>query len=129
MDGEQEWGIEINYRIKERLRNTFVAVEIQNDRSETIYMTTDTDDASEVADKQPGTYVARMALKSFHLAPGDYNLRVTLQSPGVKLYDMVDALPLTVEPPSQDIRSTFFGGRYFGYVTDKAKWSTHPVKK
>lgn len=125
----ENWSLDLSYRVKEQLRNVVVAVEIQNDANETIYMTTDHDSAQEVKDKLPGTYKSTLLIDELQLGPGDYIFQITIQAPGTMLYDMVDNLSLTVEPDPDDIRGRFFGGKYYGYIGNKAKWSSTASKK
>lgn len=120
----QPWNLSIDYQINQPLRNALLIVEVQSDGYETIYFTSDSDQASEILPKVRGKYHAEINFDRFHLNPGNYFMRVSLQSPGQSMYHEVNDLSLTIEPNPSDIRGGYFGGRYFGFTYDKVDWQT-----
>jgi len=117
-----DWTLSLDYRIRENMKDTIVAVEIQSDEYETIYWTSDVDQVNEIRPRQAGLYLAELKFDKFHLIPGNYFLRVSIQSPGRQMYDEITDLLLTVEPDADDIRGAYFGGRYYGFIHEKVNW-------
>lgn len=124
----EDWAIHLEYTIREPLKDTLITVEIQSDEYEVIYLTTDADQEKEIPNRQPGEYTAEVKFDSFHLNPGNYYLRIGLQAPGRTIHHEVADIAITVTPVPNDIRGTYFGGQYFGVISEKTHWDTTKLK-
>lgn len=120
----EDWSIDINYDIKEELKRTLLTVEILSDTYEVLYETSDSDGLKEIPVRRVGNYNARLNLDQFHLGPGNYLIHIALHTPGKLLIHEANDLPITVSPDQNDIRGTYFGGQYHGFIGDRAVWST-----
>ncbi|HVE80871.1 MAG TPA: ABC transporter ATP-binding protein [Candidatus Dormibacteraeota bacterium] len=119
----ETWSVAMDYAVNQPLKDALLIVEVQSNEYETIYCTTDSDHSSKIIPKTVGRYHVEIKFDRFHLNPGNYNLRISLQSPGRAMHHEVNDLILTVEPDTEDIRGTYFGGQYYGYISDKVEWS------
>lgn len=124
---DEDWQLELQYRIKEKAENTIVAVEILSNEGQPIFMTTNSDFQKTITTLEPGKYKAKIPLQTFHMLPGVFYIRVSIQSPGKVVHDVRENIPLKIRQGTKDIRTQYFGGKYMGYLADKVKWEI--VKK
>lgn len=116
------WSLEIEYEIKEVMNKAVMIIEIRTSENETIYMTTDSDLLDEPKTKHPGRYKASIIFDQFFLNPGHYSIRTSLQVPGQTIYDIVEDIDITVEIDPDSVKGKLFAGKYFGYISNNAKW-------
>ena len=122
LDLDEHWKLSMVYRASEPCERTIVAAEILTVDGTPIYMTSDSDHLKKIPTLEPGKYKADIHFDNISLMPGTYYLRVSIQSPGKALHDSKADIPLKIRQNSTDIRSTFFNGKYMGYISNKVGW-------
>ncbi len=127
LDLDESWQLQLKYTVKEPLEHSVVAVEVLSNEGQAIFMTSDSDYRRSTQTLEPGTYRAVIPFSHFHLVPGVFYIRVSIQAPGKQLHDMRENIPLKIRQNTKDVRSTYFGGKYMGYIANKVEW--HVTKK
>lgn len=122
LDLSESWQLRLKYRIKEACERTIVAVEILNNDGQPVYLTSDTDHLKRMKTLEPGHYEAFIKFDDFHLVPGVYYLRCSIQSPGKVAHDVRENIPLRIRQDDNDVRSKYFDKKYMGYISDKIAW-------
>ena len=117
-----DWVLLLDYTIIEWIDACIVGVEILDIEGNVLYMTSNQDSNKMISGLSPGSYKAKLFFSKFHLAPGTYYLRISIQSPGVKVFDSVENIPITIKQSSSDIRLSYFKGKFMGFIEDKSKW-------
>lgn len=126
LDLDKPWTLYVRYKVEEACKDTMVAVEILNNEGHPLYMTTDSDHLNKMRTLEPGRYEARIYFDHITFTPGTYYVRASIQQPGKVLHDSFDNMPLRIRQKASDIRSTYFNGKYMGYLSHKLEWD---VKK
>lgn len=122
IDLYEPWVLDLTYKISEPAEETIVGVEILSHDGQVVYMTADSDFQKKIRTQQPGTYHAHIVFDKFHLIPGIFYLRASIQSPGKVVHDVRENYPLRIRKEPSDIRTTYFNGKYMGHVADRIEW-------
>lgn len=119
---DENWVLDLKYRISEPAEDTIIAVEILTYDGNPVYLTADADLQKKVPTQEPGTYHAKIAFNKFHFIPGVFYIRASIQSPGKVVHDVRENFPLRIRKKSSDVRTKYFNGKYMGYISDKIEW-------
>jgi lipopolysaccharide transport system ATP-binding protein len=96
LDAEESWVLYLKYKIDQPCEKAIVAVEIMTQEGQTIYMTSSSDMSKNMSTLEKGTYDAVIPFGHFHFIPGTYHIRVSLQTPGIKVYDTHESTVLRI---------------------------------
>jgi len=122
LEQDEPWSIVLKYKVRKSLSSTVVALEILNNESQPIFMTTDTDFSKKISPLEPGEYKAKIDFGGLKFVPGSFYIRASIQSPGVVAHDVRENILLRVRQNDQDVRLTYFKGKYMGYLSTKIEW-------
>lgn len=122
LDLYQPWALDLTYKISEPAEETIVGLEILTHDGQVVYMTADSDFQKSMPTQQPGTYRAHIIFDKFHLVPGIFYLRASIQSPGKVLHDVREDYPLRIRKKKSDVRNKYFNGKYMGPIADRIQW-------
>lgn len=114
----------IDYKITESQSDCLVSLEVLTRDEHTLLFTSDSDQSARIEEKKPGQYTAKVTFKNGLFMPGRYIMRIALQLPGRKIFD-VQEVPFLINPDKDDPRDSFFGGsHYIGYINAVPDWKT-----
>lgn len=122
LDMNESWALDLTYKVSEPAEGTIIGVEILTHDGQPVYMTADADMQKNLPTQQPGTYQARIVFDKFHLVPGVFYIRASIQSPGKVVHDVRENYPLRIRKKTSDVRGKYFNGKYMGYLADKIEW-------
>jgi len=123
LDLDESWQVKLKYKVKDPCERTIVAVEILSNEGQPVYMTSDTDYHKNMKVLEAGKYSALIQFNDFHLVPGVYYLRCSIQSPGKVAHDVRENIPLRIRQNDKDVRMKYFDKKYMGYISDKTEWA------
>ncbi len=120
----EAWKIKIKYTVKKKAPKTMVTLEFYSNTGTMFFMTTDSDKEKDLLDKPAGEYEAVLSVPRNMLNPGSYTLRVTIQSPYQKVYEGVEGLQVSIQSSGENIRDSYFRGKYYGFLAMEMEWQT-----
>lgn len=112
----------MKYKVTEPCPKTIVAVEILTIDGTPIYMTSDSDNSPKLPTLEKGTYTSTVDFSHLNFVPGTFYIRTSIQSPGKLIHDMHENFPLKIRQNPKDIRASYFGGKYMGFIANKIEW-------
>lgn len=125
---QEDWTIEIDYRVKEQCEKTFLALSVLTAEGVVVYMTTDCDNEPALYNKNVGSYRTKLRIPAYFLGPSQYYLRFGLESPGYAVYDSVDNITVDILQNAEDIRSYYYQGKRFGFIGQRLAWNTQFIE-
>jgi len=121
---EENWQTIIRYKINQNCPKTIITLEFFSTNGTMFYFTTDNDSSKILKDKTIGEYEATVNIPRFFLNPGDYYLRIAIQSPCVVCYDKIENIFIKINSKGEDVRTKYFGGKYLGFISTILDWQT-----
>lgn len=119
---DEDWAIDIKYKVNKQISGAITSIQFVGPDGNIVYTTADADTKKEIETKLPGDYSYRVKVPSNFLTPGVYGLNVAIQVPGVELIDMTQEPLVEILINAEDIRASYFSGKYFGHYAGKLEW-------
>ena len=124
IDMDIPWMLKMAYKVSKPCPGTIVVAQIVTLDGQIVYFTSDGDDLKRLRTKEPGTYEVEVNFNNIFLNPGMYYLRCSIEVPGKKYHDLREDIPLNIRVNKNDVRTSFFGGKYLGFISNKTHWHT-----
>lgn len=123
---DEEFHIDLLYRVSKTLENTIVTLEFFAQDGQMFFFSTDSDNAKKILDKNKGLYEVTIPISKNFLNPGSYYLRFSIQSPGHVVYDIQGDIHFKIIEKAGDLRGRYYSGKYLGYHGMLLDWETKP---
>ena len=119
---DEPWTLHLEYKARKICPDTLIGVEILDEEGQVIFMTANSDYNEKLGPLEQGTYSATIPFKDVSFVPGTYYIRIAIQSPSKVVHDQHENIVLRIRQNPTDVRSTYFRGKYMGYLSNKVNW-------
>lgn len=125
----EEWKINATYQIKKICPRTIITLEFFSGNETMFYFTTDNDELNYIQNKNAGIYNTILTIPKLFLNPGNYRLKLSIQSPGQVEYDKVENIFIQIKRDENNIKNNYFNGKYMGFLSTITHWETTKISK
>jgi lipopolysaccharide transport system ATP-binding protein len=115
--------IQITYKVRSRIQGLQMTVTLDRNMMDVVH-SFDTDDLSEIPDREPGLYCATYFIPKMFLKSGVYNIRITAGTPDRLMQNLDSILSFEIEELSLNTHMKGYRRDRSGHVISPGKWKT-----
>lgn len=116
--------IQITYDISEKMKKTVVTCDFYSENDLPLVATTDADQNLNnfFKNREIGQYNAIVKIPNHFFIEKKYYFKVTIQTPGVEIYDSTEQIFFEMKTGTDFVRNQFVSKKHFGYFSLPLKW-------